>query len=510
MNTRHAPEDSYDVVIIGAGLGGLTAGALLAKAGRSVLVCEQGEKWGGYAHSFRSGPYTFDPAIHVFAQGHEGALPDALLRHLGVKDRCSLIPAHLNYTAAFPGLVVTTPFGLEAFVEAHCRAFPEEAEAIERFFRLCHQVHHEAHELPPQIGIRDLDAVARRFPVLVKYLRATVDQVLDEHFCDPRLKGLCSVLWPYAGAPPSRLSFVTFATSVSVYLDGAFYCQGSFQSMADAFAAAVCEQGGEIALSSGVAKITVSDERASGVVLGDGQEVRAGVVVSNADARSTLEDLVGAEHLPASFVKRLRRMQPSLSAVVVFAATSLDLGQSRLAHEIFRPRHFDHSETFRDILAAKPGGMWASVPTLLDDSLAPAGEHVVAMTSLARYDIGRPWSEAIEGYADEVLAAFEVVFPGLRESLTFMDTATPATMQRYCRNAGGAAYGWENTPTQSGGKRTPHQPPLPGLFLAGHWTQPGSGSLRAIVSGLHTAQLVLTSTGSAGLEFRHPDMPPAH
>lgn len=501
-------DDSYDVVVVGAGIGGLSAAALLAKAGHSVAIFEQGQKWGGYAQSFTSGPYTFDPAIHVFPQGRDEELPAAMLRYLGVADRCRLIPAHVNYSAVFPGLTFRAPFGLEEFIEAHARAFPQEAAGIERFFRLCRQVHREAHQLPPQIGLANLDAVARRFPTLIKYLRATVDSVVDEHFVDSRLKGLCSVLWPYPGSVPSRLSFVTFATTLSVYLDGAFYCEGSFQMLADAFAAAVQQHGGEIVLQSPVTKITVEDDRATGVVLADGSRVRAEVVISNADARKTLDEMVGPEHLPASFVRRLRRMQPSLSAAIVFAAAKLDLDPD-LAHEIFRARHFDHDHTHRDIMEGRPGGMWASVPTVLDPSLAPPGEHIVTMTSMARYDIGRPWPEASEAHADEMIDEFEWVFPGLRDNLTFVSRATPLTLERFCLNSGGAAYAWENTPAQSGGKRTPHQPPLARLLLSGAWTQPGSGSLRAIVSGMHTAHLALASTGAGPLDFEHGDLPPA-
>jgi prolycopene isomerase len=101
------------------------------------------------------------------------------------------------------------------------------------------------------------------------------------------------------------------------------------------------------------------------------------------------------------------------------------------------------------------------------------------------------------------------VFPGLRDSLVFREVATPLAMERFCLNRGGAAYAWENTPAQTGGKRSPHITPIEGLFLAGHWTQPGSGSLRTIVSGMHTAQLVLGFKGLPGITLEHPDLPPS-
>jgi phytoene desaturase len=503
--------DGYDVVVIGAGIGGLSAAALLAKEGKSVVVLEQADAPGGYLHAFRRGPYTWDPAVHVFPQGHEGALPDAVLRYLGVRERCRMIPFEHNYTAFFPDLVVHTPFGIDEYIEAHQRLFPDDAEAIERFVRLCRTVHHQAHNLPPTLGISKMGDAESRNPELFRYLTATLEFVLDEYFGeDVRLKGVMSAIWPYPGAPPSRLSFVTFATTLSVYLDGAFYCEGSFQTLIDAFVAALEENGGELATGALVTGIVLENGRASGDVLADGSQIRGRAVISNADAKATFENMVGAEHLPPMFVKRMRRMTPSLSAVIVFCGTTLDVDALDLAHEIFHYRYYDQERVHQDIRDGKPGGTWASVPTMLDPSLAPPGEHSLILSSMAQYDIGRPWEAEIDRFVDEMIGDFERVFPGLRDSITFLDSATPKTMERFCLNHGGAAYAWENTPSQTGGNRSPHVTPVDGLYLAGHWTQPGSGSLRALVSGVHTAQLVLAADGSSGIGLEHPDLPPAH
>jgi prolycopene isomerase len=501
-------DDAYDVVIIGSGIGGLSSGSLLAKAGQKVLVVEQGEGVGGYAHAFKRGPYTFDPGISVFPQGHDEALPVAVLEHLGVRDRCRMIPLEENYRAVFPDFEISTPFGLDEFIETHARAFPNEAANIDTFFRLCRTMHKEAHELPPQLGLGGLDEAAKQYPTLFKYISATVSDALDEHFSDPRLKAAATVAWPYVGLPPSRLSYLTFSTVLSVYLEGCFYPEGGFQSLADALLEGMQRSGGELVLSTRVTRILVEDGRAAGVELDSGHEVRTKRVISNADAAATFETMVGEEHLPAPFMKRLRRMRPSLSAVIVFVATNLDLHELGAVHEIFRPLHLDHDQTYQDSLDGRPGGMFGTVPTLASPSLAPSGEHLLIVHSLAAYDIGRPWPGEVERYTDEVLTAFERVFPGLRDSITFLETATPLALERHTLNQKGAAYGWENTPAQTGGKRSPHQAPLEGLFLSGHWTQPGTGSLRALVSGVHTAQMVLGSLGESGIALDHPDLPP--
>ncbi|MFI0480821.1 phytoene desaturase family protein [Actinomadura sp. 9N215] len=499
----------YDFVIIGAGIGGLVTAASLARSGQRVLLVERTGGVGGYARAFRRGPYTFDPAMSVFPQGHDHALPAALLEWLGVRDECRFVPLDSNYKAVFPGFEFETPFGLAEFTDVHCELFPEYAGPLREFFALCKRLHKEAHDLPPRVGLAGLDEAARRFPVLFRYAKATTADVLDEYFDDPVVKSAVSVLWPYLGSPPSRLDFVTFSTILNVYLEGCFYPEGGFQSLADAFHTALRKAGGEVVLGRTVTRILVEDGRAAGVELDDGEVVRAGTVVSNADATATFTELVGDEHLPSGFMKRLRRMTPSTSAAIVFMATGMDLPGAGAVHEVFRPLHLDHEETYRDVLAGRPGGMYGTVPTIASPSMAPEGQHLLTVHCTAPYDIGRPWADEVKVYEERVLDAFEPVFPGLRDSLVHLETATPRALERHTANRAGAAYGWANTPNQTGAKRSPHVTPLKGLLLAGHWTQPGTGSLRALVSGLHTAQLALLERDLGPIEFTHPDFPPA-
>jgi prolycopene isomerase len=278
---------------------------------------------------------------------------------------------------------------------------------------------------------------------------------------------------------------------ISMLEEGSFYCEGSFQRLVDALAMAVERHGGEVALGQRVERILVVDGAVTGVVLAGGREITATAVVSNADARQTFEDLIGADRVPAPFARRMRRLEPSLSACVLYAATDLDLRRHHLAHETFLYKHWDHEATYQDILQGQPGGMWFNVPTLIDPSLAPAGEHLVILTALAPYDIGTPWAEAKERYTDLLLDELEGVFPGFREHLTFAEVATPPTFERYALNQRGAIYGWANTPEQATTGRPAHETPIKGLYLSGHWSQPGTGSLRAIYSGMQTAQVAL-------------------
>jgi prolycopene isomerase len=331
----------------------------------------------------------------------------------------------------------------------------------------------------------------KRFPQLFRYHKATLGTVMDAYLGDSRLKALFAALWPYLGLPPSRLSFVYWAVMLQSFLEeGAFYCQGSFQRLVDAVVEALKAHGGELLLRSEVRRILIKDRRVIGVMLENGQRIQAPVVVSNADARQTFDELIGEQKLPRRFVNALHRMTPSLSAFVMYLATDLDLRQFGAHHEMFCYRSWSHDQTYREVVAGQPSGLSISVPTLVDSSLAPVGEHLITVTTLIPYDLGASWRTEKARYADRLLEEVEAVFPSVRGHITFAEGASPRTMERYTLNLTGAIYGWEVSPKQVGRRRLPHTTPIRGLYLSGHWTQPGGGVYGVVASGLETARAV--------------------
>jgi prolycopene isomerase len=410
-----------------------------------------------------------------------------VLRHLGVGDRVDWFPFRHLFLAAFPGFRMRVPAGLEPFIEAYAHAFLPHAKEIDTFVRLCVQMHVDIHRLGMNVSVKDIDSAAARFPTLFRYRSTTLAEVLQEHVPDAQARAALSAYWPHSGLPPSSLGFFPFAQMLANDLEGCYQPRGGMQSVVDALVAAFERDGGELVLGNGTRRILTEDRRVTGVTLDGGNDVRARMVVSNADALHTFEELVGADKLPPAFRQRVRRMQPSLSAFLVMAATGRDLaGIEDIAHTVFPCESWDHEESHRAILDGQPGGVWLSIPTLHDTSHAPPGEHVIVMTSLARHDAAPSWEQKREAFAAEMVRRADNALPGIAGQLSYADHATPETLRRYSRNQGGACYGWANSPAQTP-RRLPHETPLDGLLLAGHWTQPGSASLRVLASGIHTA-----------------------
>ena len=489
--------DNYDAIVVGAGIGGLTLASLLARAGLETLVVERHDRVGGYAHSFRRGRYLFDSAVHLVGGcrpvAYEGGgLLHQVLSAVGAEEHCEFLAVDPCYAAVYPDATCEAPADLDEFVRQHAELFPTERKGLKQFVQECLNIRREvrmAAELDNGSGgVRAL----QRYPTLLRYRRATLADVLDAHIDSPQLKAMLATLWPYLGLPPAKVSFLYFATMLMSYVaDGAFYCRGSFQKFADALAGAVTSRRGEILLRSAVRRIVVEDGRARGVVLENGQQIAAPRVFSNADARQTVEELVGTEAFPQEYVTRLRALRPSLSAFVVYLGGAFSADGLPAHHETFLYSDWNHELAHRDTLAGRPSWVSVTVPSQLDPGLAPAGEQVAVLTTLAPAGLGTASPEAKQAVTDRLLELVARQFPVLRDEARFVEAGTPRTMERYTRNRGGAIYGWELTPDQVGPGRPGVRTPIEGLELVGHWAQPGGGIYGVVTSGVQAAREAL-------------------
>jgi len=492
-------QERYDVIVIGAGIGGLSTAGLLAKAGRSVLLIERHDRPGGYAHGFKRKQYHFDSGVHLVSGcGPEGYRNGSTIRRIcrvmGIEPESIFVAIPSYARAVFPELEIKLHSGETAFVDGMTAQFPKEKDRLLALIRLSKTLAEEAMlademvEYSRAMGI----APSQLFGNLFRYRRATLADALNEFLVDDRLKSACASLWPYMGLPPAQLSFLYWSSMMAGYTyEGGYYCQGSFQTYANRLASAIEAFGGEVLLNASVRRIWVENGKASGVVLENGQIIRAETVVSNVDARQTNELLVGREHFPASHHDGLQKLTPSMSLFACYIATDLPIDYAGHSHESFFYETYDHEAAFALTQQGNPNWFSATLPCMSDPSLAPEGHNIMLLTTLCPFDIGSSWRQQKKRFEQSLLEKAEHYFPGLSDHLLLIESGSPRTLERYTLNHRGAAYGFAPTPDQIGPGRPDVRGAIPGLYHTGHWTRPGGGVAGVSISAQLAAQAIL-------------------
>jgi phytoene dehydrogenase-like protein len=477
-------DDEFDAIVIGAGMGGLTAAALLAQRGLKTLVVEQAHYVGGFCANFRRlhRRYVFDIGVHdISGLGPRGPVR-WLLRELGIEPRLEWVRMSQEYI--LDDVRLRVPHNADEFAAELAALFPEEREHIEAFLREMGHAYRELYADMEQTGgaprpPADPDAMLRyplTHPHLFRWMERSYFEMLDAYFSDGRLKELLCALAPYLTDKPETLTVMQMAPIFGYYFDGGFYPKGGSGQLSQALAETIQAHGGSILLRKKVTKILVKDGAAYGIQLADGNTFRARAILSNADARVTFCELVGLEHLPGKFAHQVQALQPTTSIFAVFLA--LDYEPPIAPITMYR--------------APNGMGLGFALPSKVDPSLAPPGHHVLTVMTLLPQPEAAAWDRAAPDYgarkaafADEIIRQAETLLPGLSDHIITRDAATPATVTRYTGHPHGAIYG-----AALGNERLPLQTPIRNLYLVGASAWPGSGVEAVVISGITAANMI--------------------
>ena len=462
---RNEIKDRYDVIVIGAGLGGLICANYLAKAGLTVLVVEQHSLPGGCCTSFSRKGYRFDAAVHLISSCGLRESTGNTLSELGVKiafNKFESLP--LN----FPDLKIDLPSDLDLLEEEVKNYFPQDQANFERFFKDFRKIYRTI------LGYKKDDSI------LQDISRITHREFLLRYFDDPVIIDFLSFMWLLKGDRPDKISAYSLISVMGSYLkDGTYTIVGGAQKLSDSLCDALVSKNGAVLLSAKVIKIIISGNQAEGIILEDGVEIKAGRVVSNVDARQTLFDLIGKENLPSEYFDDVSKMKIGESPFELY------LGVAYPEIVDFEGAYFPENNIDNIVLLI--------VSSKNNPGSAPPGKHAVVVTSVFpyKYDEVADWKEVKTRLENETLKILERHIPGIRDKIEVKDSSTPKTCQRYTLNYKGSAYGWAHTPDQTWIKRLDYKTPVSKLYLAGHWTRPGGGTHAVITSGKMAAALVL-------------------
>jgi phytoene dehydrogenase-like protein len=494
-------ENEYDVAIVGAGIGGLSCGALLAKRGLKVLVVEQHYLAGGYCTSFpRKGHSTFDAGVHdISGLGPKGPVR-FLLRELGIENELEFKRVTSEYV--FPNIRFTVPHDWKDFVNVLSRHFPEEKENISAFFDEMKGIYDDMYmdiDLrngvigPPQT-VEEMMKYPLTHKYLFRWLNKSYLEMLDKYFSDARLKEILCTLTGYLTEDPKALQAFSMAPIFGYYFDGGYYPKRGSQALADALVSVIRNNGGSVVLNTRVSRIMVKDGAAYGI----STEVtpprrartdiyKAGIVISNADVRRTFLHIIEPGSLPPDFLKRIQNIEPSTSAFMVFL--SLD---------------YDPSLTTLTFYTPNTGpAVGVAIPSKLDPGLAARGGSAMTIVTLIPNSDAKKWDRNAPEYAarkekfmEQLIDTATHLLPDLRSHIVYNEAATPATFLRYTSSNEGAIYGPKL------GQTLPFKSPIRNLYLVGSGTFPGAGIEAVIISALVAANDILPRNADLVTEER--------
>ena len=470
----------YDVIVIGAGNGGLTAAASLAQKGVNVLLLEKHNIPGGCATSFCRGRFEFEVALHQLSGigTPEFAGPvRGILDKLGVMDKLEFAMMDDLYRVQIqePTLDITLKPDRNEVIADLQTHFPLEKEGIQQYMDFIYQY------FPEALGAHfmgDPEASPEKYPTYFKYALKTTGQIMDQYIKDPALQTVLSPYWTYIGLPPRMMPFNEMAAMMVAFCEfKPYHVKGGSQAISNALADAVLGKGGTIRYNCGVKKILVDNNGVQGIITESGEEIRSRFVVSNASKVTTYIDMVGPEYTPTEVLDEMKQSPLSQSAFVIFMGMDKEPSELGIdASTNFLFGHTDMEKVYQKMKVIdidQNDAMVFSCYDVADPSFSPEGASQAALVAL-KY--GEPWMSvppaqyAEQKYrcAEDMLQVLGKFYPQVRGHIEEIDVATPFTFMRYLGTPHGTIYGFENL-LRNSNQMIPNRPHIEGLYGVGGW-----------------------------------------
>jgi phytoene desaturase len=484
------------IIIIGAGLGGLSTGCYVQMNGYHSQIFEHHTKPGGVATTWECKDYTIDGGIH-FLMGHKPGHPlyDELYRELGVAQDGHFpdMTIYGRFVEEASGRSVSITRDMDRLAGDLKAMSPADAGAIDeliagvRAMQKVDVMGMDMDKSPELMGFLDRPKLFWGMRRVLKYFggkyaRPVADYTQAIH--DPWLRELLKNLF----LPEVPVWFVLMILGLVANGQMGLLAEGSL-----AFVRSIEKRykdlGGQVTYKATVEEILVEDNRAVGVRLADGSEHRADVVVSAADGFSTIFKMLGGRYVDEKIVSRYENWKLFRPMVMVSFGVAREFTDEPWLSMIVLENPFTAGEQAIDKIAVRIFNYSAA--------FAPPGKTVVQATFETEWDFWselqreRPRYEAEkERVAAEILGRLEAHYPGISSLVEVTDVVTPYTTWRYTLNHKGAFEGWLPTPEAIMTRVERTLPGLANFYMAGQWVMPGGGVPPCLYSGRHVAQLL--------------------
>ena len=463
-------KDTYDIIIIGAGISGLICGCYLAKAGMKVLVVEQHDKPGGYCTSFKRKGFLFDAAAHSFGSYRDGGNFRKILNELGVDKIIKIKRFNPSDIVIAPDFKMTFWNDTKDTIANLSDIFPGERNNIKKYYDYYNE----------QTSVNQFENL--------KLMDKTFESFLNIFFSDKLLMNSISFpVFGNGGLPPSLMHAFTGTKIFNEFLlDGGYYPEGGIQNLPNALDCIIKQNNGKILYRTLVKTILCKNDVILGVELDNNELYFSKYVVSACDITQTFKKLLQNNIVDKQFLDKLRNMTPSLSTFILYIGIDRPFkGLPKPGTNIWYLPYYDLNKIFNYVRLFdfnKIGGFMMRV--------SPDNKTILAF-SLAPFKTRSFWKQHKQKIAQEFLKYLVKFIPNLKEHIAYFDAATPSTLYRYTLNYKGANYGWAPSQSQLFDPDFRQKSFIKGLYLTGHWTTQTHGIPGVAYLGYNTAKHIL-------------------
>lgn len=493
---------NYDVVVIGAGNGGLTAAIRVLQGGFSCLLLEKHNLPGGFATSFKRGRFEFEASLHElndFGSPEEPGDIRTLFRSLGVEDKIDWIriPEAYHLITTDKKYDCVMPFGVDAYIEKMEEYCPGSRKSMTEFFELCNEVRDAQTYSNSVNGNTDSNYMKANFPNFIKAGSYSVNEVLDALKMPKKAQDILNAYWCYLGVDCDRMSFLHYGSMVIRYITrDAWMPKMRSHEISLAMDTRIREFGGDIWYQSEAEKIlTDDDNKIKGVKLSDGTVINTKHVIANCSPHLVFGKMLEEKSVTEKMVRATNARTFAGRGLTLF------LGLNKSAEELGIESHnyfiYDTADSVKQYdLMKKIDTNHVQATVCLNKAYpecSPKGTCMMYFTTMFMSDdwgnvTEEDYFKAKDRIAEDMINVFErETGCKIRDSIEEICLASPTTYARYCGHPEGVIYGYETCDWDSLMPRMMMMKEdaelFPGLRFAGGYAMRSSGYSSAYVSG---------------------------
>ena len=515
-------KENLDTIVIGSGVGGLSAALCLARAGQKVLIIEQHKLPGGWCQSFSLKGYRFSPGLHYVGGLNKGGSLYNLYKGLGLAN--DLVFYRMNPSAYEHALIdgkrYDFPNEFNALVNSLSNFFPHEKEGIRKYLELVQTIGREIQLYSKLNGLGAKIVNLWKVRHLLMHHSRTVKSVCNKFINDRVLKKVINIQFGDHGLPPGKASFIIHCGVMYHYFHGGFYPRGGAGAIVRASLKAIKKYEGQIVTGQRVKQILLDEHQkktAIGVELENGEQIFAKRVVSNADPGKTFFDMVGANNLSQKLRNKLNHTTYSTSSLILFLTVEMDVRKVGLDTGniwVMKGKNKNADEIFDELLHedySTPRGFpsfFVSCTTLKDPAHFNGKHHTLEVLAFSEYKRfkkfegkrdSKEYLELKEKIMDKFILSLEEILPGIGKNIVMRELGTPLSNAFYVNSTIGNIYGTEKNTRQVGLGAYRAETEIKNLYLCGA-SITAHGISGASYSGVETAAKIVNRKSTELLE----------